>query len=301
MIAIALLKFYELYGHYKVPVLFQVPADSSPSLYNKNFEITSKKIPVEDITSHKHKPLMEHSFEEWPEEVRGLKLGFKFHNMYYRRSQVDYRSVIEAQGCFVDMEAPHSLWSTNIMYGDLLVALKEFKLLHGHLNVPEDYIIPMDGKNDDIADDNCDIDNDYYDCRNNKMSYNDLSNHSYDNNDSDNNDNNSNNDYDDNDNDNNDVTGSEKDNENKNGKNTGNKMMEIKHVRRKYSEKINEISGTKNLDSNSNNILKWSKKSQGIKLGQKVRLLRFRAKFLAKNREELTAIGFDWRCSENNE
>ena len=30
-------------------------------------------------------------------------------------------------------------------------------------------------------------------------------------------------------------------------------------------------------------------------IGTKVRHLRFREKFLAKNRDELTALGFDWR------
>ena len=240
--------------------------------------MVSKNITEEDNLFNKRRTGTEHSFEEWPEEVRGLKLGFKFHNMYYWRSQSTFRCILEGRGYFRDMEAPHSLWSTNNMYGDLLIALKEFKSIYGHLNVPPDFIVPVDRKNSNISVKDCNISNDNRNDSSNKIDDNKNNGNHY--NDNKNNDNNH---YYDN-------------------KNIDNNQDNIDHYSYNFQKQFdNTNSKEKTKNANFDDATKWTKKSQGLKLGLKVRHLRFRAKFLAKNREELTALGFDWRQSENNE
>ena len=224
-------------------------------MFKRRSEMVSKNVIEEGNLFNKRRNGTEHSFEEWPEEVRGLKLGFKFHNMYYWRSLSTFRSIVEERGYFVDMEAPHSLWSTNNVYGDLLVALKEFKSIYGHLNVPPDFIVPIDKKNMNIN--NKDQNIMHYDSNKNDNCNNNDDNHN------------------------------------------NNKEHNDKKLETPYFDYINSKEYRKSLIFD--NAIKWSKKSQGLKLGLKVRHLRFRAKFLAKNREELTALGFDWRQSENND
>ena len=229
--------------------------------------MVSKNVTEEDNLFNKRKTGTEHSFEEWPEEVRGLKLGFKFHNMYYWRSHSTFRCILEERGYFRDMEAPHSLWSTNNMYGDLLIALKEFKSIYGHLNVPPDFIVPIDRKNSNISMKDCYISNDNSNDSSNKIDDNkNNDNHYYDN------------------------------------KNNDNNHDNIDHNSYDFQKQFDYTNLNEKIkNANFDDATKWTKKSQGLKLGLKVRHLRFRAKFLAKNREELTALGFDWRQSENNE
>ena len=273
------------------------------STFKKRSEMVEN--PPEDVRFHSNKAVEEFSYKLWPESVRGLKLGFKFHNIYYSRSNISFRAPFLALGYFVDMEAPPSLWSRSAKYGDLLVALKEFKALYGHLNVPDDFVVPMDeediyagirhpidsGNGSDVATSGV---------NDNHGSSSSSSSGSVS------------------------ITSSGSDNDlirdnHGNGSNIGDLKLDIndsetiiKNGDDNGSQKIDGIvslvdQDNTNIDSNPDNpnpingnsniyvTRIWSRKSQGIKLGTKVRHLRFRAKFLAKNRDELTALGFDWR------
>ena len=291
-IGIAVKRFYELYGNYKIPVQFKVPDDrTSPmSTFKKRSEMVEN--PPEDVRFHSNKAVEEFSYKLWPESVRGLKLGFKFHNIYYSRSNISFRAPFLALGYFVDMEAPPSLWSRSAKYGDLLVALKEFKALYGHLNVPDDFVVPMDeediyasirhtGGSDNDSGSDSPIDSGTA----TSSSIGDSSSS-------------------------NSGSGNDRNIQNKLDINSG--QVIIKNDDSNGNPQIDESESlvdhdNTNIDSNPDNpnpingnsniyvTRIWSRKSQGIKLGTKVRHLRFRAKFLAKNRDELTALGFDWR------
>jgi hypothetical protein len=244
--------FFKLYGNYKIPLEFQVPTDSE-SPFKKRSEMVPK---VSTSNSDEtlpyrwpYKPVEPVPYDFWPPEVRGMKLGFKFSNIYYSRSSVQLRNVLELKGAFTDMEAPPYLWERSDSYGEVLQALKEFKMNFGHLNVPESFVVPGDGQyqyqyqkvrqspltDDQASDDNTEnfIDNEM--------------------------------------------------NEDTDTLNDVKKSRVFVDYTRAY------------VPSEEYLAMTWSKKSQRIKLGLKVRDLRFKAKYLAKNRAELDAIGFNWK------
>jgi hypothetical protein len=241
--------FFKLYGNYKIPLEFQVPTDSE-SPFKKRSEMVPK---VSTSNSDEtlpyrwpYKPVEPVPYDFWPPEVRGMKLGFKFSNIYYSRSSVQLRNVLELKGAFTDMEAPPYLWERSDSYGEVLQALKEFKMNFGHLNVPESFVVPGDGQyqyqkvrqspltDDQASDDNTEnfIDNEI--------------------------------------------------NEDTDTLNVKKSRVFVDYTRA-Y------------VPSEEYLAMTWSKKSQRIKLGLKVRDLRFKAKYLAKNRAELDAIGFNWK------
>ena len=249
--------FYKLYGNYKIPLEFQVPTNSE-SPFKKRSEMVPK---VSSSSSDEtlpyrwpYKPVEPIPYDFWPPEVRGMKLGFKFSNIYYSRSSVQLRNVLEAKGAFTDMEAPPYLWERSDSYGEVLQALKEFKMNFGHLNVPESFVVPADGqylhpreRQSILTRGDHTTDQDTENLRDNGL------------------------------------------NENTDAINDDEKSRVFVDYTRAY------------VPSEEYLAMTWSKKSQRIKLGLKVRDLRFKAKYLAKNRAELDAIGFNWKYVDPEE
>lgn len=249
--------FFKLYGNYKIPLEFQVPTDSE-SPFKKRSEMVPK---VSTATSDEtlpyrwpYKPVEPVSYDFWPPEVRGMKLGFKFSNIYYSRSSVQLRNILELKGAFTDMEAPPYLWERSDSYGEVLQALKEFKMNFGHLNVPESFVVPADGQ---------------YEYPRVRQSVFALGEHT---------------------------------SEHHTDHLLDNDLIENSDA--KSDEKTSRVFVDYTLayvPSEEYLAMSWSKKSQRIKLGLKVRDLRFKAKYLAKNRAELDAIGFNWKFVDPEE
>ena len=227
---------------------------------------------MEDLTSYPvtwpKRKIRDLPFELWPEEVRGMKLGFKFHGVYYDKSGSSLKPVLEKMGAFLNKEAPPSIYSRSIAYGTALQALKEFKANYGHLNVPENFIIPTSCKDDD----NVVYVN--YDNHNNSSSSSSRS-------DPDDSQTYLRDDSSDSISDNDEDTLSNSNNSSKDKTSTTDPSIDPGH---------NILSKNKR-----NAVIKWSTRLEGYKLGLKVEDLRFKAKYLAQNRAELEELGFDWR------
>jgi hypothetical protein len=242
--------FFKLYGNYKIPLEFQVPTDSESPFKKRSEMVPKVSIPNSDETlpyRWPYKPVEPVPYDFWPPEVRGMKLGFKFSNIYYSRSSVQLRNVLELKGAFADMEAPPHLWERSDSYGEVLQALKEFKMNFGHLNVPESFVVPGDGQYQ------------YQRVRQSALTDDRTGDDSTEN-----------------------VSGNEM-NQNAETIKDEKKSRVFVDYTRAY------------VPSEEYLAMTWSKKSQRIKLGLKVRDLRFKAKYLAKNRAELDAIGFNWK------
>ncbi|KAH7462964.1 uncharacterized protein KRP23_13181 [Phytophthora ramorum] len=100
----ALKMFYRVYGHSRVPHAFVIPADAA-----------------------------------WPEEMHGFKLGYAVTNIRHRGSYFDQavRSIDELKAIEFDLQIPAAKWELHVE-----PLLATFEQLHGHRNVPLDFVIP---------------------------------------------------------------------------------------------------------------------------------------------------------------
>ncbi|KAL4159605.1 hypothetical protein PRNP1_000182 [Phytophthora ramorum] len=100
----ALKVFFRVHGHLRVPASFVVPSDAA-----------------------------------WPEEVHGLKVGYAVNNIRGRGSYFDQaaRSIDELEAIEFGLQIPVVKWEQRV---EPLLAM--FEQLHGHRNVPVDFVIP---------------------------------------------------------------------------------------------------------------------------------------------------------------
>ena len=258
-VLVAVDKFYELYGHYKIPLEFQIPTDSKRP-YKKRSEMVQKPLTNEDESSPlrwPYKPVDPLPYDLWPPEVRGMKLGFKFSNLYYSRASARVRNVLQEKGAFTEMEAPAALFSRSEKYALVLLALKEYKENFGHLNVPESFVISN----------HCDVLR--YGVDWSVSSHDEVQNIPQ-----------------------NVPEECEVSSEEK--QNIDTSQHAINSDKTKSTEMFTDYCRAY-VPSEEYRSMKWSKKLIGLKLGLKVRDLRFKAKYLARNRSELDAIGFNWK------
>lgn len=259
LILTAVLRFKELYGHFKIPLLFKVPEEFEKPAVRKSkvppvFEMDNldKSFPVKWPV----KPIMDLPYDAWPEEVRGMKLGFKFASIYYDKTGSEVKPVLEKMGAFLNMEAPPSIYSRSAAYGLVLLALKEFKANYGHLDVPEFFVIPTssnDGIETNISDMTATADSGTKYKRDDSV----VS-----------------------------VSRSRRDSRN---------APKILYLSKSQPSDIGTVSHIVPTEDKRDAVIRWSIKLEGYRLGQRVGYLRFKAKFLAKNRAELEQIGFDWQ------
>ena len=259
-VLVAVDKFYELYGHYKIPLEFQIPTDSKRP-YKKRSEMVLKPPPSSEEQSSPlrwpYRPVHPLPYDLWPSEVRGMKLGFKFSNLYYSRASKRLRNILEEKGAFSEMEAPAALFSRSEKYAMVLLALKEYKENFGHLNVPESFVISN---------------------YSNDLRYGEDQSISRDN----------------------DVQNIPKNIPGENEEYSGEKLETDTPQHSVNPDKVKNTEVFTDycrayVPSEEYRNKKWSKKLIGLKLGLKVRHLRFKAKYLARNRSELDAIGFNWK------
>lgn len=260
LILTAVLRFKELYGHFKIPLLFKVPEEFEKPAVRKSkvppvFEMDNldKSFPVKWPV----KPIMNLPYDAWPEEVRGMKLGFKFASIYYDKTGSEVKPVLEKMGAFLNMEAPPSIYSRSTAYGLVLLALKEFKANYGHLDVPEFFVIPTSsnsGVETNISDMTATATAD--------------SGAKYKRDDS--------------------IVSVSRGRRDR-------KEPKILYLSKSQPTDIGTVSHIVPTEDKRDAVMKWSNKLEGYRLGQRVGYLRFKAKFLAKNRTELEQIGFDWQ------
>ena len=283
----AVLRFKELYGHFKIPVDFTIPdKDGRPAIRKSTIPPLFEPGEVEDLTSYPvtwpKKRILDLPFELWPEEVRGMKLGFKFHSIYYDKAGTALKPVLEKMGAFLNKEAPPSIYSRSAAYGTALQALKEFKANYGHLNVPMHFVIPTSGDDNVVYvnfNDNYSSSGSSSSSSSSRLGLDDSETDLMD----DDSDSLSGNDEDE---DEDDLSDNESNNASKDRSSNTDPSIDAGHV-----DGIIPTKGKRNA------VIQWSTRLEGYKLGLKVEDLRFKAKYLAQNRAELDDLGFDWRPS----